>query len=363
MAVSRPAGQVMQATAGSKARAESPAYDLRFDWLMAVISCAIVFGLYIDGWAHNHGQVDDSFFTPWHALLYGAVGAAGLALIVTHFRNVNRGYRWTKALPAGYALSLIGFFAFGLGGLFDLVWHETFGFEVGVDALISPAHLYLALSGSLILTGPIRSLWQRESAETFRNLTPAILCFACITSVFTFFNGYAAIGGDMYVLTGAMPGFRGPYDAAGILALIVQSNLLLGALLFMTRRWRLPVGSITFLFVVNSLLMTWYRLIEVEEFLFTGNALVIGLLCEFLYHRYGLDDTKRLRFFAVFMPFALSLGAVIVIDYLGMNAWGRGGLWWEIHMWLGAPVLSGAFGYGLSMLLRPPTGAASPDLR
>ena len=40
---------------------------------MALISCAIVFGLYIDGWAHNHGFVDDSFFTPWHAVLYGAI--------------------------------------------------------------------------------------------------------------------------------------------------------------------------------------------------------------------------------------------------------------------------------------------------
>ena len=362
MAVSGAAGQAMQGATGQRARAESPAYSLGFDWLMAIICCAIVFGLYIDGWAHNHGQVDESFFTPWHALLYGAVGAAGLALIITHFRNVNRGYRWTRALPAGYALSLVGFFAFGLGGVFDLIWHETFGFEEGIDALISPSHLYLALSGLLILTGPIRSVWQRTSDNSCRSLTPAILSFACITSVFTFFNGFVAIGGDMILLTGAEPRARDTLDAAGIMALIVQSNILLGAVLFMTRRWRLPLGSIAFLFVINSLLMTWYRLGEAQEFIFAGSALVVGLICELLYYRFGFDDARRLRFFACFMPFAFSLGAVLCVEYLGVNVWGRGGLWWEIHMWLGAPVLAGAFGYGLSMLLRPPSAAPSANM-
>ena len=116
MASTRSANAVLTSATAGRAVAGLPADNLRLDWLMAIVSCAIVFGLYIDGWAHNHGQVDDSFFTPWHALLYGAVGFAGLVLIISHFRNVNAGHRWTKALPAGYTLSLIGFFAFGAGG-------------------------------------------------------------------------------------------------------------------------------------------------------------------------------------------------------------------------------------------------------
>ena len=344
----------MGAGADQRARAGSPAYSLRFDWLMALICCAIVFGLFIDGWAHNHGQVDETFFTPWHALLYGAVGLAGLVLIVTHFRNVGKGYRWSRALPEGYALSLIGFFAFGLGGLFDLVWHETFGFEEGVDALISPSHLYLALSGLLIMTGPIRSVWRRESEHSCRSLTPAILAFTCITSVFTFFIGFAAIGGDLNLLTGRAPADSGPYESAGILTFVVQSNILLGAILFMSRRWRLPMGSIVFLLLMNSLLMTWYRSVADEDILFALSALVVGLLCEGIYHFLDTGVPRNLRIFACFMPFAFSLGAIMTADYLGVNAWGGGGIWWEIHMWLGAPVLAGAFGYGLSMLLRQP---------
>ena len=358
MATTRPAGQLMQQAAKGRALAAAPAGNLRFDWLMALISCAIVFGLYIDGWAHNHGQVDDSFFTPWHALLYGAVGISGLVLIVNHFRNVGQGYGWSKALPAGYALSLIGFFAFGAGGLVDMLWHEAFGFEENVEALLSPTHLFLALTGLLIMTGPIRAIWGRKTDNSWASLGPAILCFTCITSVFTFFNAYAPIGGDMILLTGPRPNPHRLHDVVGIVPFVIQSNILLGVVLFMTRRWRLPFGTITLLFVLNSLLMTWYRVGESGEFIFALNAAAVGLLGDILYSRYGFADSNRLRFFAAFTSFAYSLGAMFVVHILGSTVWGGGGLWWQIHMWLGVPVLAGAFGYGLSLLIRPP---AMPD--
>ena len=321
---------------------------------MALICCAIVFGLYIDGWAHNHGFVDDSFFTPWHAVLYGAVGLAGLVLVLSHFRNVSQGYRWRNALPPGYRLSLFGFFAFAAGGLFDLLWHETFGFEAGIEALISPAHLYLALTGLLILTGPIRALWRRQDDGTWGSLAPVIICFTCITSVFTFFNAYAPIGGDMIILTGPRPAEHSLADVAGIVAFVIQSNVLLGSVLFLTRRWRLPFGALTFLFIVNSLLMTWYRVGEAGEFLLVLNAAIAGLLADFLLGGAKPLETNRLRLAAFLIPFAYSLGAMIVINILGDAVWGAGGLWWLIHMWLGVPALAGAFGYGLSMLLRQP---------
>ncbi len=353
MATTRALDRMTRAGEGG-ARSGAPADNIRLDWLMALTCCAIVFGLYIDGWAHNHGFVDDSFFTPWHALLYGAVAVAGLILIVSHFRNVGAGHSWRQALPRGYTLSLVGFFAFGAGGVFDLIWHETFGFEVGLEALISPAHLYLAFTGLLIMTGPIRALWGRESDGSWTSLAPAILCFTCITSVFTFFNAYAPIGGDMIDLTGRKPVDSNLLSVGGIAALVIQTNLLLGALLFMTRRWQLPFGAITLVFTLNSLLMTWYRVGESGEFILAVNAFIIGLASDLYYHRYGFSNVARLRLFACLMPFAYSVGVMLTVQILGETVWATGPLWWEIHMWLGAPALAGAFGYGLSMLLRPP---------
>ena len=358
MAVTKSADRVTPHSSAGRAIAGLPADSIHLDWIMALTACAIVFGLYIDGWAHSHSQVDDSFFTPWHALLYGAVALAGLVLIISQFRNVSKGFRWSNALPAGYTLSLIGFFAFGAGGVIDMLWHEAFGFEESVEALISPTHLFLALTGSLIMTGPIRALWRRQSDGGWQNLAPAIFCFICITSVFTFFNAYAPIGGDMIILTGARPDNHKLYDVVGIIPFVIQSNILLGTALFMARRWRLPFGAITLLFFVNSLLMTWYRVGEAGEFIFALSAALVGLLGDYLLSGSRSLETSRLRLAAFLLPFAHSLGAMLVIHILGNSVWGSGGLWWLIHMWLGVPVMAGAFGYGLSMIMRQP---ALPD--
>jgi hypothetical protein len=59
---------------------------MRLDWLVTVLACWTVGGIFLDGWAHVHGKVDSSFFTVWHALLYSGYLAQtlllGLALVL-----------------------------------------------------------------------------------------------------------------------------------------------------------------------------------------------------------------------------------------------------------------------------------------
>ncbi len=336
----------------------TPADSLQLDRWMAFTACLITFGLFIDGWAHNHGQVDDSFFTPWHALLYGAVALSGLILIITHMRNVGKGFHFSRALPAGYSLSLLGFFLFAGGGVADLAWHEIFGFEEGLESLISPSHLFLAVAGLLIITGPIRAAWQRQTGESWRELLPAILSFTCITSIFLFFVAFAAITSSTAMLTGPRPDSTRLLDGLGIMAFLLHSNILLGLLLLMTRRWRLPVGTATVIFGTSAALMTWLRLRHNEEFIFVLSALAVGLLADWLLQRGALNNVAGTRLFSIVIPFLYCLGALIVVEILGANVWGTDGLWWLIHMWLGVPVMAGAFGYGLSLLMRPPAAPA-----
>ena len=59
------------------------------------------------------------------------------------FPQRRAGIRLESRLAAGYALSLLGFFPFGAGGVADMLWHEAFGFEESIEALISPSHLFL----------------------------------------------------------------------------------------------------------------------------------------------------------------------------------------------------------------------------
>ena len=138
---------------------------MRFDWIVSVLCTILVGGIYLDGWAHAHGKVDGTFFTPWHAVLYSGFAIAGAFLVLNLLRNRVKGYPWLEALPPGYSISLLGVIIFAVGGVLDLIWHILFGIEMNVDALLSPTHLMLALGVVLMVTGPLRAAWLRFPTE------------------------------------------------------------------------------------------------------------------------------------------------------------------------------------------------------
>jgi TolB protein len=158
------------------------------------LSALFVSGIYIDGWAHNHNRVDNTFFTPWHAMLYGAFAVVGAFLALSMGRNFARGYSIRRALPRGYALSMIGVIVFAVAGVGDLIWHTLFGVEANVDALLSPTHLMLALGVFLITTGPIRAAWLKFAPESTRGWAafgPLVVSATLVLSILMFFTQYA----------------------------------------------------------------------------------------------------------------------------------------------------------------------------
>ena len=65
---------------------EYPAGSLGFDLVVALLSSVFIVGLFLDGWAHNNiPDLIETFFTPYHALLYG--GAIQTAGMVTKKEN------------------------------------------------------------------------------------------------------------------------------------------------------------------------------------------------------------------------------------------------------------------------------------
>jgi hypothetical protein len=111
------------------------------------------------------GDVDNTFFTPWHAVLYSGYGATAGVLLAALMRNHAAGQPWRRALPDGYGLSLLGALIFALAGVGDMVWHTLFGVEVSTAALLSPTHLLLALGGALMTSGPLRAAWRANSSR------------------------------------------------------------------------------------------------------------------------------------------------------------------------------------------------------
>src|SRR5260370_38896174 len=68
-------------------RRENFIQGIGFDRLMMVLCCCFVGGLFIDGWAHNHGLVDQTFFTLWHSLVYSRFAANPVARLAVTFLN------------------------------------------------------------------------------------------------------------------------------------------------------------------------------------------------------------------------------------------------------------------------------------
>jgi hypothetical protein len=160
---------------------------------MAVLSVLLICGALLDGWAHTHGEVDQSFLTPWHAVLYASLALNGLALLFAGVRGLRKGYTFANALPPGYWPAAVGVVLFATGGAFDAWWHTQFGIESGIVLLISPPHLLLAFAALLVMSGPCGSVASQydRNARGWKIVGPAVLSTWAMLTTVGFFLAYA----------------------------------------------------------------------------------------------------------------------------------------------------------------------------
>jgi hypothetical protein len=321
----------------------------RFDWIMAALAAYFVGGLYLDGWAHTHGKVDESFFTPWHAVLYSGQLLMVIILVGVLVRNVWRGSTLREALPHGYNLSLVGLLLWFIGGPGDLIWHTLFGIEQSVEALYSPTHLLLAVGMTLAVSGPLRSAYYRSAGEMLRlsDQLPMLLSLTLTLSVLTFFIMPAHPLANLWGT-----GWSDFSDEArGMTGLMLDTALLMGAVLLIVRQWNLAPGALTILFAVNAIFMGClfagpYPIAFVVARVLAG-VIADGLLW---WLKPSITRPSALRAFAAFVPgviFALYfLAAQLTVEII-----------WTVHLWAGSIVIAGVIGLLLSLLVAPPTAA------
>lgn len=303
----------------------------RFDWAVVALAGLMLFGVHLDAWAHHRFALE-TFFTPWHGLLYSGYALLALLLVVRAGRG--GGVR-PGAMPAGYGWSLVGAGLFALGGLGDLVWHTLFGIEVDVEALISPPHLLLALGAGLMVMGPLRAALARGETQA---PWPALASLALLLSLLTFFTTDA----NPLTEAGELMGDLGP--ALGVAGVLVQAALLSGVVLFAVRHFELPRLGITLLVTLSSALM----LLVHANYALLPALVTAGLLADggYAWLRPSAGRARAFQAFAALVPATL-FGLVLATLALG------GILAWSVTLVAGAVTLAALTGWLLGLAFLP----------
>lgn len=339
-----------------------------FEYLYIPAIIWIIGGSYADAWAHGHIARLETFFTPWHGILYSGYLATACVMIGTVLLNRWRGASWRAAIPQGYELSLVGTIGFFFGGIGDMAWHILFGVEQNIDALFSPTHLFLMICFGLMVIGPYRARYRlREQPVTLaEHFWLALACalflvslsnFTQSTNPFLVFWPQVANSGQVLVQA-SQPGVFWPQPVKtlqdnlqleAVEGYVLQVVLFTGLTLYTIRSFRLRFGFFTFVQTVIAIPLSFMGDHPVVILV----AFLAGLLIDVAYHfmQPSLADPLRFRLFA-----AISACALYVVYMLTLQI--MGGVAWSVHMVVGSVFVTGAVGWLLSYLVLP---AALPE--
>jgi hypothetical protein len=320
----------------------------RDDMVTAALCGWVVAGMTLDAWAHQNAGELESFFTPWHGVLY-----SGFAVLLAWMA-----WKARAGVPAGYGLGLVGAGVFLVGGAADAVWHTIFGVEREIEAALSPTHIGLFVGALLMFTTPLRAAWssgRMAAAPSLRDLLPALLSLTFATLLVSFLFFYLSAFRDP---TSTLPferwarGAAGPFPALsyarqhGVASVLVTNLLLVAPVLFLLRRWRPPFGSATLLFTTVTALTT-----ATQEF--AHGALVLAALAGGLAADWSIAWSGRRegrvsasRLVATVTPLVLWAAYFLVLE-LG------DGIAWPAELWTGSIVFASLSGLALSLLMAP----------
>lgn len=367
-------------------RGVRPMTQWREDLITMMLAIWPITAMFFDGRNHNNEVGQESFWSLPHLVLYSGATVLGLwvALIVVRYQiaagiDVKRLMVDFKAIPVGYGVAIIGLTILAVAGPWDLIWHEIYGFEVGVDAIYSPSHLCLFFGALLVTSTGIRSMWAKaDIAPDLKEFAPVVLSAMLFIGVSGFITMYLStfmtnvtpttdfvndlknfndVRSDQTI--GLNPGLTGygddkwPYQfysvSHGMASMIVTTLVLLGPVLLMLRRWRVPAGAFTLIFFGYGLLvniMTEYR-----DIVLIIPLILAGVAADVVQSRVAKPG-ERLTLGGIRIAGPV-IGAVLWLSYYGVLALDKG-LGWTPTQWVGALFVGFMTSFGVAFLIAPP---------
>jgi hypothetical protein len=234
-------------------------FGARERWVLLVASAWLVSGLQLDAYAHATTPELETFWTPWHGVLYSGIAVSGLTLVwlMRPRLPVIPTYGTILALPNALRIPIAGMALLLVGGGVDTLWHNVFGIEQGLEIFVSPSHELIILGMALVAAGPALML----AGQPGRGLSVADGTLATMSALLSvlplhIYSLHASALGTMYYGEpgdGTVRIFS--FDAQVMHGYLFSTVLLFLPILIMGRRWRLPIGVPTVLVAVPAVLM------------------------------------------------------------------------------------------------------------
>ena len=347
-----------------------------YDVIILVLGFWCLGGLLIDAFAHIAGQVDDTFFTEWHAVWYS--GATAYGAYIFYAVMPEGGVREMLRRPFGVLSDVApehrpgvwGIIVFFISGFGDMIWHETLGVESNLDILLSPTHIGLFAGLMLSVTGPLWSAWADPKSGVNGLRSQALPIFGlgaawCVVLLIVRYTHPWIMGINEYCYTAeySYTCWNSDYNTAlatGMRALLIHAALTSAVLLLFLRRWTPAPGSLAVLVSFHAL-GTW---VYAE---FDQSMLVMGLIWAVLVEALRFMWIRGWR--ASFVAAAVALQVLVFqVTLLVRGPWAT---WWEgtdlhmvpfgwtVHATFGAVVLCAFVGVMATTLAFPP---ALPDM-
>jgi hypothetical protein len=313
-----------------------------FGAVIVVVMACFVFSAYLDAYAHV--KIPSRVIPD--AALEGQVGVTASWFLFTGFlfflfgRGLRQGRPWNAALPDGYTGSLAAALVFGAALIADSNWPHIDN-PLGLDLLFTPPHIIEIAAAAVMVSGPLRSA--ARGGETTAGVN-TLASAALLLSVFTFATQFIHplidpwSSSDPTQVPAQVPIWVA--QNLGVSALLVQSTILAGTGLLLNSTFKLRFGSLTFVFLINGILVA---LTKFHFYLLPG-AVVAGLAADAWLAWSARRAGKPSASLCAVIAGGFTLSYMLELEILGTS--------WNLSLWAGVVLAATMICWMMGRLLR-----------